>query len=111
MSSGQRIVVIGLGYVGLPLAIALARKFEVTGLDRDFGRIAELKRGHDRTLEIEETELAASSLTITDDAQDCAGADLYVVTVPTPVDEHNMPDLTAVLEATRTIAKLIDPAK
>jgi UDP-N-acetyl-D-galactosamine dehydrogenase len=111
MSSGQRIVIIGLGYVGLPLAIALARKFEVIGVDRDSGRIAEIRRGHDRTREVAEPDLAASSLKLTDYAQDCAGADVYIVTVPTPVDELNVPDLTAVLDATRRISTLIDPAK
>src|SRR3954453_12342087 len=111
MATPPHIVVIGLGYVGLPLAVALARKFEVTGLDVDAGRIAELRRGYDRTREVEEDQLKASSLKLTDQAADCAGADVYIVTVPTPVDSSNTPDLTAVLAATRAIAGLIDPAK
>ncbi|NUT00801.1 MAG: nucleotide sugar dehydrogenase [Sphingomonas sp.] len=109
--SSLRIVVVGLGYVGLPLAIALARKFEVMGIDRDAGRIAELRNGQDRTCEVEADVLRASTLSLTDDAEDCRGADAYIVTVPTPVDAHNRPDLSAVLSATRTIAGLIDPAK
>src|SRR5215208_1332194 len=110
MSDPQRIVVIGLGYVGLPLAVALARKFDVTGFDIDKGRIAELRRGHDRTREVE-SELSSTTLKLADEAADCAGADAYIVTVPTPVDQSNTPDLGAVLSATRSVAKLIDPAR
>jgi len=111
MSDPQRIVVIGLGYVGLPLAVALARKFAVTGLDVDQARIAELERGHDRTREVDSAELEAATLSLTAAANDCAGADFYIVTVPTPVDENKVPDLGAVLAATRTLAKLIDPRR
>jgi len=103
-----KIVVVGLGYVGLPLAVALARKFEVTGFDVDAGRISELLSGHDRTREIGEAALQQSSLILTDRAEDIAGADVYIVTVPTPVDEVNRPDLTAVVAATRTVAGAID---
>ena len=111
MSSPQRIVVIGLGYVGLPLAVALARKFSVIGFDIDEGRIAELRNGHDRTREVEEQALRDAQLEVTSDPAGSQGADVYIVTVPTPVDEANRPDLTAVLAATRMLAKLIDPAK
>jgi len=111
MSDPQRIVVIGLGYVGLPLAVALARKFAVTGFDVDQARIAELERGHDRTREVDSAELEAATLSLTAAANDCAGADFYIVTVPTPVDENKVPDLGAVLAATRTLAKLIDPRR
>ena len=109
--SNNRIVVVGLGYVGLPLAVALARKFEVIGLDRDCERIAELREGRDRTREVVEEELRASSLRLTDNAEECGGADVYIVTVPTPVDAQNRPDLGAVLSATGTIAGLIDPQR
>lgn len=111
MGTDQRIVVVGLGYVGLPLAVALAHKFETTGFDVDEGRVAELKDGHDRTREVDSAELSATGLKLTSDVQACAGADIYIVTVPTPVDGDNRPDLTAVLSATRTIAGLIDPAR
>ena len=111
METDQRIVVVGLGYVGLPLAVALARKFETTGFDVDEARVAELKDGHDRTREVDGAELSATALKLTGDARECAGADIYIVTVPTPVDGDNRPDLTAVLSATRTIAGLIDPAR
>ena len=106
-----RIVVVGLGYVGLPLAIALAGKFAVTGLDIDRDRIDELLRNHDRTHEVEAARLEETSLKLTAEALDCAGADIYIVTVPTPVDKANQPDLAAVLAATRTVAELIDPEK
>ena len=109
--AGNRIAVVGLGYVGLPLAVALARKFEVVGYDRDGSRIAELKACHDRTHEVAAEVLRASTVRLSDDPEDCRGADMFIVTVPTPVDEHNRPDLGAVLAATRTIAGLIDRAK
>src|SRR4029453_6215898 len=91
------IVVVGLGYVGLPLAVALARHFPVTGMDLDQRRIAELRSGVDRTPEVERAELEQSRLRLTDKGEDCRGADLYIVTVPTPVDNANRPDLRPVL--------------
>jgi len=105
-----RIVVVGLGYVGLPLAVALARKFDVVGLDIDAKRVAELQSGYDRTAEIDEADLKASSITLTANPDECRGAATYIVAVPTPVDSMNQPDLKALLGATRTVAKLIDPA-
>jgi UDP-N-acetyl-D-galactosamine dehydrogenase len=110
-SPNEQIVVVGLGYVGLPLAVALARSFSVIGLDIDTRRVAELQDGHDRTNEIEGAVLAASPLRLTSDAAECAGADVYIVTVPTPVDENNQPDLRPVIGATRSLAKLLDPAR
>jgi UDP-N-acetyl-D-galactosamine dehydrogenase len=110
MARNPRIVVIGLGYVGLPLAIALARRFETIGFDIDERRIAELRAGTDKTREIASDELRSSALRLTADASDCAGADVYIVTVPTPVDQSNRPDLGAVMAATRTVAALIDPS-
>ena len=107
MQLAYRIVVIGLGYVGLPLAVALARKFETTGFDIDEGRIAELAGGRDRTNEVDEAALRETRLKLTGNVQDCAGADVYIVTVPTPVDRANRPDLSAVLAATRMVAGLI----
>jgi UDP-N-acetyl-D-galactosamine dehydrogenase len=111
MIASDRIVVVGLGYVGLPLAVALARKFDTTGLDSDARRIAELGEGHDRTNEIPLADLHASTLKFTTKPTDCAGADIYIVTVPTPVDRARVPDLSAVIEATRAIARLIDREK
>ena len=111
MVGDPRIVIVGLGYVGLPLAVALARKFDTTGFDVDAERIAELKEGHDRTNEIGKPELSESSLKLTSEASECSGADIYIITVPTPVDEANRPDLGAVIAASRTVAGLIDPKR
>jgi UDP-N-acetyl-D-galactosamine dehydrogenase len=110
-ADNQHIVVVGLGYVGLPLAVALAKSSRVTGLDIDTRRIAELRSGHDRTNEVETTALTASSLDLTDRPADCAGADIYIVTVPTPVDDGNNPDLRPVIGATEALASLLDPER
>jgi UDP-N-acetyl-D-galactosamine dehydrogenase len=107
----MRIVVVGLGYVGLPLAVALARKFQVVGFDVDGQRVKQLQSGHDRTREVDEHELATSTLTISGARDDCRGADVYIVTVPTPVDSNNQPDLGAILSASRLLGGFIDPAK
>jgi UDP-N-acetyl-D-galactosamine dehydrogenase len=111
MSEAPQVVVVGLGYVGLPLAVALARHFPTIGLDIDTTRIAELGAGHDRTREIERDRLAASTLRLTAMPADCRGADIYIVTVPTPVDQANRPDLGAVLAATRTVGELIEAGR
>ncbi|MBA3670109.1 MAG: nucleotide sugar dehydrogenase [Sphingomonas sp.] len=107
----MRVCVVGLGYVGLPLAVALARKFNVIGFDIDVDRVAELRSGSDRTREVDEAALLSTALKYAADSAECAGADVYIITVPTPVDASNRPDLGAVLSATRMIAELIDPAK
>ncbi|WP_298022870.1 nucleotide sugar dehydrogenase [uncultured Parasphingopyxis sp.] len=111
IDENTRIAVIGLGYVGLPLAVALARHFDCVGLDIDESRIAELREGHDRTNEVDGEALRESALELTADPADCAGADVYIVTVPTPVDADNRPDLDPVLAATRTVAKLLSPGR
>ena len=107
----MKLVVVGLGYVGLPLAIALARHFEVWGIDIDAGRIAELKNGHDRTGEIDTATLRSSTLNYTSDPAQCPAASAYIVTVPTPIDADKRPDLGAVMGATRMVARMIDPAE
>ena len=101
------IAVIGLGYVGLPLAVALARHGPTIGVDINAERIAQLKAGHDRTREIEPERLAASTLKVTADPQEAQDADIFIVTVPTPVDGSNRPDLRPLLSATRTVAGLL----
>ncbi len=101
----RSIVVVGLGYVGLPLAVALARHFPVIGFDIDTGRVAELQRGEDRTREIEPEALkaVANTLTLTAEAGAIKAKDLYIVTVPTPVDADNKPDLGPVRSASRSV--------
>ena len=111
LAASARVVVVGLGYVGLPLAVALARRFDVTGFDISEGRVAELRSGHDRTHEVEDDKLKASALRYTSSIEDCAGADIYIVTVPTPVDQANQPDLGPVLSATRALGQVLDASK
>ena len=108
MSEASTIVIVGLGYVGLPLAVALAEHGRVTGFDLDPQRIAELRAGHDRTREVPSERLEASSVALTADAADCAGADVYIVTVPTPIDTDNEPDLGPLIAASRAIAVALD---
>jgi UDP-N-acetyl-D-galactosamine dehydrogenase len=93
------------------LAVALAERSDVIGFDVDQGRIAELVSGHDRTREVEPGRLAASRLSLTADPADCVGADVYIVTVPTPIDGANEPDLRPLISASRAIAGWIDPVK
>ena len=104
-SKVQEICVVGLGYVGLPLAVALAKRFKVTGFDIDRRRIAELTSGHDRTREVEAAALKASKLRVTDDATEIARANIVIVTVPTPVSDDNLPDLGAVRSACASVGK------
>ncbi len=101
------VAVIGLGYVGLPLAVALARHFPVIGIDINAQRVAELKAGRDRTGEVEPERLAASSLRYATDIAEARGSAIFIVTVPTPVDQANQPDLGPVLGATRAIATVL----
>jgi len=103
MDSGLRIAVVGLGYVGLPLAVTLARHYAVTGLDVNRARVDELRAGHDRTGEVADADLAASALAVTADPAETAGFDVYIVTVPTPVDARNRPDLGALRAACATV--------
>ncbi len=105
MDSPKLIAIIGLGYVGLPLAVALARHFPVLGYDLDARRIEELGRGYDRTNEVEEAALRETKARFSAAAGDVAAADLYVITVPTPVDERNLPDLGAVRAACASIGR------
>jgi UDP-N-acetyl-D-glucosamine/UDP-N-acetyl-D-galactosamine dehydrogenase len=103
--STLRLSVIGLGYVGLPLAVALARHFPVTGYDISARRIASLRSGSDRTGEVPSDVLRASSLNVTGEAREIAGSDVFIVTVPTPVDRDNRPDLSMVLASCQTVGK------
>ncbi len=107
MSSPCNIAVIGLGYVGLPLAVAFARHFPVIGYDISETRIAELNAGNDRTGEIGAAVLGESSPTFVSSADRLAAADIFLITVPTPVDGDNEPDLGAVKSACRTIGEAL----
>ncbi len=109
MSQTLRISVVGLGYVGLPLAIVLARGYPVLGYDRDSERIAELRRAFDRTGEIDTEDLDASTLEFSVDPDTMAGSDVFIVTVPTPVDADNEPDLDPLRAASRTVGGQLGP--
>lgn len=104
-----QIAIIGLGYVGLPLAVALAAHFKVTGFDINQDRISELKQGFDRTHEITKEKLQSGtiSLNLSSQPDEIAGHDLYIVTVPTPVKEDNTPDLHSLEKASETIGKFL----
>lgn len=108
MSSSPRIAVVGLGYVGLPLAVHLARHFDVTGFDIDSARINELKDGVDRTEEVEPAALRDTAMQFSDDEAALAGTDIFIVTVPTPVDDDNKPDLGAIRGASETVGRNLE---
>ncbi|GAB2688384.1 nucleotide sugar dehydrogenase [Mucilaginibacter koreensis] len=109
----SNIAVIGLGYVGLPLAVEFAKKYPVVGFDTKTERIEELSRGFDRTLEIEIDDLTAvigstvNGLTFAATAEHIAACNIYIVAVPTPTDVHNRPDLTLLKRATETVASVL----
>jgi len=111
--SSPRIAVIGLGYVGLPLAAAFAKKYEVTGFDISQKRVDELNRGIDRTLEIAREELLSLSggmgkgLFCTADPEKLKDRNVFIVTVPTPTDKHNRPDLSPLYKASELIAGVL----
>src|SRR5262249_11283801 len=100
--------VIGLGYVGLPLAVHLARKFPVLGYDIDARRIEALARGEDRTREVSREEMAlARQLSYSSQSPDLKDCNFYIVTVPTPIDDHLRPDMGALRSASRLVGDLI----
>lgn len=101
----RKISVIGLGYVGLPVAVAFGKSHRVIGFDLNQGRIEELKNGHDRTLEVEDDDLAATDILFTCDAADLKNADFHIVAVPTPINHANQPDLRPMLSASKTIGQ------
>jgi UDP-N-acetyl-D-glucosamine/UDP-N-acetyl-D-galactosamine dehydrogenase len=112
----SKVAVIGLGYVGLPLAVEFAKKYEVVGFDINCERISELIRGHDHTLEVEDEDIqqlikakadGGTGLIFSDQTEDIKDCTIYIVTVPTPVDKHNRPDLTPLFKASGTIGKVL----
>ena len=107
--NNPKICLIGLGYVGLPLAVAFSEKFQVIGFDISETRIQELENGHDITLEIEDDLLASvkNNITYTSDIRDTKDCNIYIVTVPTPIDKVNRPDLTPLIESSKTIGTVL----
>ena len=103
-----KIAVIGLGYVGLPLAAAFGRRFPTLGFDINSKRVGELRSGHDHTLEVPEEELrSAAQLSFSDDPAALAGCNVFIITVPTPIDEYKRPDLRPLESASRTVGRAI----
>jgi UDP-N-acetyl-D-galactosamine dehydrogenase len=104
----EKIGIIGLGYVGLPLAVAFGKKREVIGFDINEKRIGELRKGHDHTLEVTPEDLkAAGGLTFTSSIEDLSQVSIFIVTVPTPIDRYKNPDLTPLISASRAIGKVL----
>lgn len=110
LSDDTRIGIIGLGYVGLPLAVEFGKRYRTIGFDISARRLAELRAGRDSTLEIDADDLAAATrLSFTADERDLAGLDVFIVTVPTPIDAHKRPDLGHLLAASATVGRAIRP--
>ena len=106
--SNAPIAVIGLGYVGLPLAVEFGKQRKVVGFDINTTRIAELRAGEDNTLEVSAEELAAAThLSFTDKIAELADCTIFIVTVPTPIDAYKRPDLTPLIKASETIGKVL----
>ena len=111
MKHGRKIAVIGLGYVGLPVAVSFARAgVPVVGFDIDATRIAELRQGTDRTREVDVDDLRHPSLAFTADPEALKESDFYIVTVPTPIDEARRPDLRAMIAASRSVGSALKKA-
>ena len=108
MSDNKIIAVIGLGYVGLPLAVEFGKYRPVIGFDINPTRIAELKQAKDHTLEVSPEELKESKyISYSDQPEDLKKAHYFIVTVPTPVDNYNQPDLTPLLKASETVGRAL----
>ena len=100
--------IVGLGYVGLPLAVEFGKQYPTLGFDINTGRLAELQQGHDTTLEVEDQELAdAKHLSYSSLPHDLKACNVFIVTVPTPINEHKQPDLTPLIKASETIGKVL----
>jgi len=104
-----KICVVGLGYVGLPLATALAKHYSVVGFDINKDKIKELKKGHDRNNEVNKSLILNRNLTFTADSKVIKNCNFIIIAVPTPVDKAKHPDLTPVIKATQTIGKNLSP--
>jgi len=101
------IAVIGLGYVGLPLSIEFSKKYPTVGFDLNEERIKQLKKGIDKTLEVEEKQLAATNITYTTEVKDIVDCNTYIITVPTPVDKYNNPDMEPLASASTTVGEIL----
>ena len=110
MNINAKIAVVGLGYVGLPLAVEFGKHRSVVGFDINAARIAELRSGKDSTLEVAPNDLAAATqLSFSNQTEDIADCGIFIVTVPTPIDKANRPDLTPLIKASETVGKVMRP--
>lgn len=106
--SNARIGIVGLGYVGLPLAVEFGKQFDVVGFDIHQARVEALKAGHDHTLEVSDEELAAATrLSYSSQLEDIRACNVYIVTVPTPIDAHKTPDFTPLIKASESLATVL----
>lgn len=103
----ENIAIIGLGYVGLPLAVEFSKKHDVTGFDISSRRIEELKKGHDITLEVDSENLKSTTMKFTSDLEQIKKCQIYIVTVPTPIDEASRPDLGPLIKASELVGKVL----
>ena len=103
-----KIAVIGLGYVGLPLALEFAKKYDVTGFDIDESRVNELKNAVDKTLEVNIEALKESSIKYSFATEDLKQCNIYIITVPTPIDDANKPDLFPLEKASELVGKQLN---
>ena len=99
----NKIAIIGLGYVGLPLAIEFSKKYQVVAYDKNYNRISELQNGYDRTKEI--NKINTRLIKFTQNSKDIKNCNIYIVTVPTPVDKKNIPDLSMIKDASKIVGK------
>ena len=117
-SENKKITIVGLGYVGLPLAVEFGKKYKTVGFDIDIKRVRELKKGHDYTLEVEDNKLKEVAMKTLlnmkpvprpifySDSNEIKDSNFYIVTVPTPTDKNNQPDLTPLLSASKNIGRV-----
>jgi UDP-N-acetyl-D-galactosamine dehydrogenase len=106
--TSEKIAIIGLGYVGLPLAVEFGKKYPTLGFDINTNRLDQLQQGYDNTLEVDDTELAAASyLSYSSALDDLKSCNIFIVTVPTPINEHKQPNMTPLLKASETIGRVL----
>ena len=106
--NNTKLAIVGLGYVGLPLAVEFGKKYQTIGYDLNAARVKELQSGKDSTLEVDSDEMAqATMLSYTSVLQDIAECNVFIVTVPTPIDDYNSPDLTPLRSASKAIGSIL----
>jgi UDP-N-acetyl-D-galactosamine dehydrogenase len=108
MVKNTTICIIGLGYVGLPLAVEFSKQYKTIGFDVNKGRIDELKQGFDRTLEVEDSKLKSSNIIYTSSKEEIKKANIYIITVPTPIDKYKNPDLSPLISASSIVGSVIN---